>query len=94
LEDALATLLQNQATLVQNQAIYQAQKAEVDQRIAEIQRQMAETERQRVETDRLSAERFARIEAILVDLMRMMERLPEAVREKTGFRPAQPPRPE
>ena len=48
------------------------------------------------ETERVTAERFARIEAdiatilrVLSEHSRMLERLPEAVREKIGFRTQQ-----
>ena len=54
-----------------------ARKAKMDARIAE--------------TNRINSERFARIESILMDLVHMMERLPEAVRDKIGFKGATPP---
>ncbi len=79
LEEALATLLQSQAilqqsvaTLVQTQAAFVARMSATDAHIAELE--------QRIER------RFASIEAILNELVRMMQRLPEAVREKIGFR--------
>jgi hypothetical protein len=72
LGEAMTSLVQAQAALVQNQAITQTQ-------IAEYQRQ--------------SAERFARIEVILLEHSRilaefrhMLEALPEAVRDKNGFK--------
>jgi hypothetical protein len=72
LEEALTQLIQNQASFVQNQAAFLSRMAE---------------------TDRISSERFARIEAILLehsrilmDLNRMLRALPEAVREKIGFK--------
>lgn len=49
------------------------------------------------ETDRATSERFGRIETILLDhsrvlaeLAQMLERLPDAVREKIGFRAPEP----
>lgn len=83
LEQALATLIQNQASFV-------AQKAETDRYLAEMQR--------------LNTERFQRIEAILLDhsrilaehtktlqeLSEVLQALPDAVREKFGFRPPEP----
>jgi hypothetical protein len=80
----MATLLQNQATLVQTQAAFVAQKAESDRRMTEIDQRIAEYER-------LSTERFARIEALLLEHNRMLEALPEAIREKIGFKVSEPP---
>ena len=81
IEEAVATLLQNQAviqqniaTLVQTQAAFVARMSETDARIADMEQR--------------SERRFANIEAILGQLVRMIERLPEAVREKIGFKPA------
>ena len=79
LEEAMALLIQNQAAFV-------GQFAESNRRLAEYERQ--------------TAERFARIEAqiaevirvlndhtqVLAEHTRIMERLPEAVREKIGFK--------
>ncbi|HMF15120.1 MAG TPA: hypothetical protein VKE94_22550 [Gemmataceae bacterium] len=84
LEEAVRDLLQSQAKLVHNQALLVAQKAEVDQRLAEYERQNAET-------NRINSERFARIESILVELTRIIQALPDAVREKIGFKPPQQP---
>jgi hypothetical protein len=79
LNQSMAALNQSTATLNQAMATFLARCAETDARIAKI-------EAEKVETDRINSERFARIEAILRDLIRMMERLPEAVREKIGFK--------
>jgi len=80
IEEPIATLLQNQAalqqnitTLVQTQAAFVARMSETDSRIANMYQRMER--------------RFANIEAILSELMRMIERLPEAVRDKIGFKP-------
>ena len=43
------------------------------------------------ETNRINSERFARIESILMDLVHMMKRLPEAVCDKIGFKGSTPP---
>jgi hypothetical protein len=83
LEEALATLLQNQATLVQTQAAFVAQTRETDARLAEM--------------ERVNSERFARIEALLLEHNRMLLEhnrmllaLPEAIREKIGFKAPAP----
>ncbi len=72
LEEAMATLLQNQASFL-------ARISETDRRLAE--------------TDRINAERFARIEAILMEHSRILaehtrilQALPDAIREKIGFK--------
>jgi hypothetical protein len=80
LEEALATLIQNQATLVQNQAAFVARMAEIDARMAEMARQNAERFA-RIE------ERFSRIEALLIENTRLLKALPDAIREKIGFKP-------
>jgi len=72
LEEALATLIQNQAAFV-------AQLYQRDREMAELQR--------------INSERFARIEAILLDHSRILaehgrilERLPDVVRDKIGLK--------
>ena len=71
LEDALATLIQTQAAFVA---------------------QLSESERHHLKFERETAERFARIEAQMAEIIRVLnehgrilERLPDAVREKIGF---------
>jgi hypothetical protein len=66
LEEALATLIQNQAAFV-------ARMSEIDARVAEM--------------DRLNAERFKRIEALLLEHNRILQALPDAIRDKIGFKP-------
>jgi hypothetical protein len=105
LEEALATMLQNQALLMQTQAQSLAQKAETHQRIAAFERESNELKQ-------LATERFARIEAILMEHSRILaehsrilaehsrilaehsrilKALPDAVRDKIGFKaPDQP----
>ena len=84
LEDALTSMLQAQASMLQAHASLAQNQAAFLSRISEIDARMAET-------NRVNSERFARIETILIDLMSMMERLPEAVRDKIGFKPPASP---
>ncbi len=72
LEEAIALLLQNQASFLARATAMDERFAKSDERHAEVQRR--------------NDERFARIEAILLDMRRLLERLPEAVREKIGFK--------
>ena len=80
LVQAQASLVQAQAAMVQNQAAFLARASEIDARVAEIDVQFAATQRE-------NAERFARIEALLLEHNRILEALPEAIRDKMGFRP-------
>jgi hypothetical protein len=73
LEEALATLIQNQAAFL-------ARVSEIDARVAELQRISAERFA-RIE------ERFARIEALLIEHNRILQALPDAIRDKIGFKP-------
>ena len=79
LEEALTTLIQNQATLVQNQAAFVARMSEIDARAGEMDRINAERFA-RIE------DRFARIEALLLEHNRILQALPDAIREKVGFK--------
>ena len=65
LEEALATLIQNQATFL-------ARMSEIDARVADM--------------DRINSERFARIEALLLEHNRILQALPDAIRDKIGFK--------
>jgi hypothetical protein len=65
LEDALATLIQNQASFL-------ARMSDIDLRVAEM--------------ERITSERFARIEALLLEHNRILQALPDAIREKIGFK--------
>lgn len=65
LEDALATLIQNQASFV-------ARMSDIDARM--------------VEMNRVNSERFARIEALLIEYNRILQALPDAIRDKIGFK--------
>jgi hypothetical protein len=79
LDEALATLIQSQAVLNQTQAAFNQTLAALVARMAEIDAQIAET-------NRLNAERFARIEALLLEHSRILKALPDAIREKIGFK--------
>jgi hypothetical protein len=84
IEDAIAILIQNQATFVANQT--------------ETNRAMAEYQRRHMESERETAERFARIESQMTEIIRVLndhsrhlelERLTEAVRDRIGFKAPQ-----
>jgi hypothetical protein len=84
LEEALATMLQNQVVLVQTQTAFVARISVMDA--------------QRAEMERVNSERFARIEAILLDHSRILtdhnrilEALTDAIRQKIGFKAAEQP---
>jgi hypothetical protein len=74
------------ALLIQNEAAFVARLSETD-------RLHSELERRHLELKRESDERFARIEAkmgeiirVLAEHGRLLERLPDAVRDKIGFK--------
>ena len=74
------------ALLIQNEAAFVG-------RLSENDRLHSELERRHLELKRESDERFARIEAKMAEIIRvlgehgrMLERLPEAVRDKIGFK--------
>jgi hypothetical protein len=78
LEEAMTLLIQNQASFV-------AQRAETNRHMAEL--------------DRINSERFRRIEAILLehsrflaDHARILEALPDAIRDKIGFKAPSSPK--
>jgi hypothetical protein len=82
--------------LIQNQAAFLSRVAETDQRRLETDQRHLEFERRHLEFERETAERFARIEVQMAEIIRVLnehtrqlERLTEAVREKIGFK-AQP----
>ena len=77
LQQSMTNLNQAMATLIQT--------------IAETNRDIAEIRRQSEETNRRTDERFARIEAILLEHSRILRALPDAIRDKIGFKsPDQP----
>jgi hypothetical protein len=83
LNQAMASLNQSTATLNHVMAAFLTRCTETDARIAKIEADI-------VETNRINSERFARIEAILMEHSRIMRALPEAVRDKIGFKPSEP----
>jgi len=87
LEDALRALVQSQATLTQAHASLAQTQAEFLAQMAEYAKQHAETVRRLDAFERHCMERFSRIEAILIEHSRILHALPDAVREKIGFKP-------
>ena len=74
------------ALLIQNEAAFLARLSETD-------RLRAELERRHLEYERETAERFSRIEVQMAEIIRVLnehgrilERLPEAVGERFGFK--------
>jgi hypothetical protein len=65
------------AILIQNQASFLARIAEMDRRFTE--------------TEQLNSVRFARIEALLLEHTRILQALPDAIREKIGFKVPEKP---
>jgi transposase len=74
LEEAVALLIQNQAAFLE--------------RMASMDRELVEQKRENAVQQRENAERFARIEAILLEHTRLLRALPETIRQKIGFKPA------
>ena len=79
IQEAQANLNHAMAALLANQAAFQSERREI-----KTERRESETEWR--EFNRVSKERFRRIEAILELHTRLLEALPDAVREKMGFR--------
>jgi uncharacterized protein YllA (UPF0747 family) len=86
LEEALTNLLNNQSILVSNQSSFLAQLAQLAAR--------AEERFSRID-ERFSRidQELAEIKAILLRHEHMLQALPEAVRERIGFTPANPAAP-
>jgi len=86
LEEALAIMLQNMATLVQTQAAFVADKRETDKELADLRRQnnerFARIDQNFARIDQL----FAQMDQRLAGIERILERLPDAVRDKIGFK--------
>jgi|KBSSwiStaDraftv2_1062776.scaffolds.fasta_scaffold03217_3 hypothetical protein len=72
LEAAIALLIHNQAQFVQLQSQIAAESARLDRRYNELKE----------ESDR----RFARIEALLLEHDRLLRGLPDAIKDKIGFK--------
>jgi hypothetical protein len=94
LEEAMALLIQNQAEFLGRLAESEHRHSENEQRRLEIERRLLETERLNAKRFARIDKRFARLEAdlatviqVLAEHSRMLERLPEAIREKIGFKP-------
>ena len=79
LETAIAVLLHNQAQFVQVQAQFAAEIAKLDRRYNELNVRYNELKE---ESDR----RFARIEALLLEHDRLLRALPDAIKDKIGFK--------
>jgi len=86
LEEALADLVRSQTSLVQSEANLVQTQALFVQNHEKFLAEKAETDRRMAEYERTTDARFAQIEATLAELIRLLERLPEAVREKIGFK--------
>ena len=78
LEESMANLAQARTALVQARAVLVQNQAAL---VAQVRQKEAESR----EIQRENRERFARIEALLLEHNRMLEALPEAVRQKIGF---------
>jgi hypothetical protein len=96
LEELMATVLQGQAIMQQTIAAMQQTTAAAQQTTAAMQQTTAamqaewrEFQRQSAEIQRSIDQRFARIEALLLEHNRMLAALPDAVRDKIGFKPPQ-----
>jgi cell division protein FtsB len=72
LEAAIAVLIHNQAQFVQAQAQFAAEIAKLDRRYNELREE--------------TARRFAHIEALLLEHDRLLKGLPDAIKDKIGFK--------
>ena len=88
LEDAIRALTQAHVTLAHAQATFLAQLAESNERWAENPRRWLAVEVDMAETKRRTDERFALIESLLLEHNRILQALPDVLREKIGFKPA------
>ena len=86
LQETLTGLIQSQAVLTQTQAILNQTLAALNQTQAAYQVRHAEIEARIAEMDRINSERFARIEALLLEHNRILQALPDVMREKIGFK--------
>ncbi len=82
LETAMAMLMQNQTMLMQNQTALMQSQAQFNAQFAETRKDLAEADKKfaRIEKD------LEIIKAVLVRHETMLEKLPEAIREKIGFK--------
>ena len=79
LEEAMTNLMQSQAALVAQQTGFLSQQAAFLSQQAAFSKQMAELEAR-------TAERFDEIRTILIRHEHMLQALPDAIRDKIGFR--------
>ena len=79
LEEGMAALQQSLLAMLQTQALMQ-------QSHAQYEKDMAQLRRESDELKRAADERFARIEAILMEHNRILSRLADTVGEKIGFK--------
>lgn len=93
LEEAIALLLQNQASLLARVSETDREMVGIEREMLalrrekiEIDRQIAETRKDIAETNRRNDERFARIEKILLEHSRILQALPDMIRDKIGFK--------
>jgi hypothetical protein len=91
LEEAMAALGLAQANLVQAQANLVLAQAGLAQQQTTFLVRIGEMDARMAETDRINSERFARIETILLEHSRILRALPDAIRDKIGFK--SPPSP-
>jgi hypothetical protein len=83
LDDALTALVQAQASLVQAQA-------SLAQNQAAFLNRLVQTDADTAQTNRINSDRFARIEAILIEHSRILRALPDVIRDKIGFKTPSP----
>jgi hypothetical protein len=87
LDEAMAALVHAQATLVENMATLTQTQATLTQTQAGFVQSQAALQAEMAAFRRETAERFARIEAILLEHNRILQALPDALGKKFGFRP-------
>jgi hypothetical protein len=89
LDEAMRALLLAQAQMVQNQAAFQGQINEsqriASERFAQLEQRIARVEAILLDHSRILAEHTR----ILAEHSRTLEKLPDAIREKIGFKPPQ-----
>jgi hypothetical protein len=80
--------------VIELQVMAQMQIAKADERMARADERFARLEQENNERcarlEQESNERFQRLEQAIATIMRMLEALPDAVREKMGFATAEP----
>ena len=83
LVQAQAASVLNQTAMAQNQTAFLARMADIDARMADMDR---------VNSARMAQidERFSRVEAILIEHSRILRALPDAIRDKIGFKIPEP----